>query len=158
MPSKFIGTLWERLESRFMPEPNSGCWLWMASLDTHGYAQIMIDRRCRLVHRMIYEIVKGHIPLGLTLDHKCRMRLCVNPAHLEPVTRRVNTLRGLGPAAINIAKTHCKQGHKFDDANTYRTRDRKGRPGRSCRACNLAAVRQYKLRVKRHGDNTEDRK
>ena len=67
---------------RMDPEPH--CWLWLGSLDTAGYGQFRINRKLYLVHRLLYEATHGPIPAGLELDHLCRIRSCVNPAHLEP--------------------------------------------------------------------------
>lgn len=78
-------------------------------------------------YRFAYEFLVGPIPDGLELDHLCRVRLCVNPAHLEPVTHAENNKRA------GVAKTHCKWGHPYNEANTYRRRDRPG--NRQCRVC-----------------------
>lgn len=118
-------------------ERSDGCWLWRGSVTANGYGTIKIGGRAGVrlyAHRLAYELFVGSIPARLELDHLCRNRRCVNPAHLEPVTRSENTLRGNAPAmlgALNGAKTHCKQGHPFDAVNT------RHRPtgGRSCRAC-----------------------
>lgn len=68
-------------------------------------------RRAVLAHRLAYEILVGPVPAGLTLDHLCRNRACMNPAHLEPVTMRANVLRGEAPAARQARRTHCRHGH-----------------------------------------------
>jgi hypothetical protein len=81
-----------------------------------------------------YELAIGPIPEGLTIDHLCRNRGCVNPAHLEAVTNRTNLLRGDGIAALNARKTHCKRGHEFTPENTYVWRE----GTRACRACHTA--------------------
>ena len=73
----------------------TGCWLWMGSTVRGGYGQIRDERRAKYVHRVAYESVVGEIPSGLQLDHLCRVRRCVNPRHLEPVTQKVNVGRGL---------------------------------------------------------------
>lgn len=115
----------------------AGCWLWQGTLHRNGYGSLKVGGRNGVriyAHRLAYELFAGQIPEGLELDHLCRNRRCVNPAHLEPVTRSVNTLRGIGPlmlGAINGAKQACKNGHAFDEENTYL------RPGggRTCREC-----------------------
>jgi HNH endonuclease len=91
----------------------------------------------------MYRLLVGPVPEGLELDHLCRNRACVNPAHLEPVSHRENVLRGASFAAINAVKTHCiHDGHPFDDVNTIvRPEGRRG-----CRACMNAAQRRYQRR------------
>ena len=68
----------------------SGCWLWTRSLQTAGYAQIMVDGVRGLAHRFAYVAFIGEIPPGLVLDHSCHVRHCVNPDHLRPVTVKEN--------------------------------------------------------------------
>lgn len=78
-----------------MPVPFSGCWVWMGSMfSRNGYGRVWWDGRRRQAHRVLWEMANGPVPRGMVLDHRCRVRCCVNPAHLEPVTVRVNTLRG----------------------------------------------------------------
>ncbi|MFF5842171.1 HNH endonuclease signature motif containing protein [Streptomyces massasporeus] len=112
------------------------CWLWTGPLDRHGYAEIKISGRQRLAHRVAYETFIGPIPDGLVIDHRCRVRHCQNPDHLEPVTNRENLLRGVGVAAQNATKTHCPQGHPYDEANTII----RPRGSRRCRACHNAST------------------
>src|SRR5262249_49353562 len=83
-------SLKERIEAKIIPEPNSGCFLWTGKLDVRGYARIWHNRGDHIAHRLYYELKKGPIPEGLVLDHLCRVRCCVNPDHLEPVTNREN--------------------------------------------------------------------
>jgi len=117
------------------------CWNWTGSLTPGGYSQFSLQggRVNARGHRVSYEIHCGKVPLGLQLDHLCRNRRCVNPAHLEAVTQRVNTLRGTGPTAVNARATHCKQGHGFTAQNTV-VNPRFPR-SRTCRECaRLASV------------------
>jgi len=72
----------------------SGCWEWTASVNSKGYAQIRVAGRKVLFHRLMYERHRGPIPLGLTIDHLCRNRICGNPAHLEVTTIQENVRRG----------------------------------------------------------------
>src|ERR1035437_6893898 len=90
------------------------CWNWTAHTDGMGYGQLAKPGQhggLVVAHRFAYELLVGPIPEGLQLDHLCRNRACVNPDHLEPVTRRVNILRGVGFGAVNAKKTECPRGH-----------------------------------------------
>jgi hypothetical protein len=128
--------------------PWSGCWVWLGDLN-EGYGLFMIDRVRMLVHRYAYEHYVGPIPPGLTIDHLCRVRCCVNPAHLEAVTKQENTLRGDTLAAANASKTHCVNGHAFTPDNTYWNRKRKSR---RCKECNRLWMRPYN-----HRNQTKER-
>ena len=109
----------------------TGCWIWMGCQRGKGYGCLRVNGRMMRAHRYSYELHVGPIPAGLQIDHLCRNRLCVNPAHLEPVVNRVNVLRGVGVTAQNAKKTHCRQGHEFTPENTRITDG-----ARVCRACN----------------------
>ncbi len=95
------------IEDCVIPEPNSGCHLWIGSLTVDGYGQKMHLGKSRMAHRLVYEMEHGEIPSGMTVDHLCRIRSCVNPKHMEIVTGRENTLRGNGPTALNAKKKFC---------------------------------------------------
>lgn len=133
MKAKPISTMLERLELHMSPEPTSGCWLWTGAT-LRGYGLMRIKGKNLYAHRAMYEATVGPIPNGLSLDHLCRVRCCINPAHLEPVTNQENILRGENR---NRQKTHCSKGHEFTPENTYN-----GPKGRTCRACNLFYTRQ----------------
>jgi hypothetical protein len=122
---------------RFWPKVNKteSCWLWLAAV-TDGYGMFWLDRRYQKAHRVAYEMLVGPIPEGLQLDHLCRVRNCVNPAHLEPVTALVNQQRGVGTFAdTHGKKTHCVHGHEFTADNTYWFTNSRGFRGRMCKAC-----------------------
>ncbi len=93
----------------------AACWPWLASIQQDGgYGRFSLNGRSIPAHRMAYELVVRPIPNGLTIDHLCRRRDCVNPAHLEPVTIGVNTLRSpTAASAVNARKTHCNSGIYF---------------------------------------------
>ena len=120
---------------------DNGCWVWMASRYTDGYGKFALTHAKSVrAHRFAYELEVGPIPEGLVIDHLCRVPLCVNPSHLEPVTNLENIRRG---ARAN--QTHCKNGHEFTPENTYRP---PATPNtRQCRECARAATRRWRGRV-----------
>jgi hypothetical protein len=117
----------------FVIDPSSQCWLWQLHCFPNGYGQFHIKKKPFQAHRVAYELSIGPIPEGLVLDHTCRNRSCVNPAHLEPVTNLENCRRG-----ARGSLTHCKRGHEFTEENTFITTQ--GR--RRCRLC--SRLRQRK--------------
>jgi hypothetical protein len=149
--------LGERLEERIDRSAPNGCWLWTGHRrGDRGYGGIKIDGKEYYAHRVVYEFFVGPIPEGLELDHICHNtdatcpggatclhRRCVNPDHLEPVTHRVNDLRGKSFAAANAAKTHCPQGHPYAGRNVYINA---ASGGRVCRTCLNEHQRRYQAR------------
>ncbi|MBP5913182.1 HNH endonuclease [Streptomyces sp. LBUM 1486] len=129
-----VGPIAKRLD--FRTDRSGECWLWTGVLTLGGYGRIKVQGRNALAHRVAYEEWVGPIPEGLDLDHLCRVRNCINPAHLEPVTHAENTLRGEGITAQQAQQTHCKRGHAFDEENTYVWRNT-----RICRQCRKNARR-----------------
>jgi len=114
------------------------CWLWTATI-TDGYGRIQINKKKMYAHRLAYELLIGIIPNGLELDHLCRVRNCVNPNHLEPVTHKENLQRGIHSNG-QINKTCCKHGHEYTNKNTYKYPD--GR--RDCRICQKIRTTKYR--------------
>jgi len=108
------------------------CWLWKAGKLGHGYGMVWNNQKNTNVaaHRTAYELMVGEIPDGLTIDHLCRNRACVNPNHMEAVSRGENVLRGVGPTAKNAQKDVCHRGHKFDGVHKEH-----GKDYRYCRSC-----------------------
>jgi hypothetical protein len=131
------------VEERFMAkvEKTDSCWIWTAQCTPGGYGRFKIGGRPLRAHRVAYELLVGPIPEGLVLDHLCRVRHCVNPAHLEPVTQRENVLRGDAVGAVNAAKTHCPQGHPYDQLNTLMEAG-----SRRCLACKRSREAGYQRR------------
>lgn len=123
------------------------CWLWTAATFDDGYAAFKMASgrsggRQRKAHIVSWELTRGAVPDGLQLDHLCRVRHCVRPDHLEPVTSQVNLLRSpITFNGVNAAKTHCPQSHPYDAVNTYLTSG----GGRACRACLGMRPNQDKL-------------
>jgi hypothetical protein len=128
------GTVEERLWSKVdVQEP--GCWRWLGAKTPRGYGNFSVDPKKTMVrvHRYVYEICVGPIPNGLTIDHLCGNPSCVNPAHMEPVTRGENTLRGASPPSKNARKETCRNGHPL----TIRVGRRTGAK-RTCKICQKA--------------------
>jgi hypothetical protein len=125
----------ENFMARVFPDANSGCWLWEGYLTPKGYGRLRHGGAGKvLAHVLSYWLHVGRIPSGMELDHKCRLRCCVNPAHLEPVTHLVNMERGR-----EATKTHCKHGHAYADGfETYHRNDKHGKKYRRCLTCYAA--------------------
>lgn len=153
----------ERISERIETVTESGCWLWGGDCcKKEGYGRLSFNGRKQLAHRVVYSLIVGQIPGGLQLDHLCRVRCCVNPSHLEPVTSRENILRGVGIASLHAKKTHCPKGHLLPERDPNKRQ-------RICHACesmrprkstaewrrnNREHIREYlrNWRAKRKGD------
>ncbi len=138
LPDRF----WSKVDA------SGSCWIWTGGQNGRGYGKFGIAKKNWRAHRLSYAAMIGDIPDGLSLDHLCRNRACVNPLHLEPVSVGENNRRGLGPtlagarhAARMALRTHCPQGHPYSGANLYSYPT-----GRMCRACGLARSQERKAR------------
>jgi hypothetical protein len=120
------------VETRFWAkvQKTEDCWLWVGSVDGSDYGHIKIEGKMVKAHRVAYEMLVAPIEDGLEIDHLCRTRRCVNPGHLEPVTKTENARRGVGQPARHGRQTHCKRGHEFTPENTYQWQT-----SRICRTC-----------------------
>lgn len=130
---------------RFWPKVDKAvfCWNWTAARTANGYGLFHLsDRSMVRAHRWAYENMIGPIPKGLDLDHLCRNRACVNPDHLEPVTRQVNLNRGRN---FWREKTECPHGHPYDEANTKHYVSPSGQRVRFCRACRQRRSAELKM-------------
>ena len=135
-----------RFEAQVEPEPNSGCWLFVGTVNaTNGYGRFHDGKRDVLAHRFSYERRVGCIPDTLTLDHLCRNRQCVNPQHLEPVPLALNIRRGVR------VRTHCPHGHAYEGRNIMRPRGHL-----ACRRCHVIrqTERNRRLGTSRKRTNT----
>lgn len=149
-------TLTERIRSNVAVDAHSGCHLWTRA-KVKGYGVIRISGRppkVRRVHIVAYELANGPVPAGMELDHRCHTtsncdlrddcphRACCNPAHLEPVTHRVNVLRGTGFAARQARQTHCHLNHPLSGDNLKVN----SRGARVCLTCRRASAARSRAR------------
>lgn len=137
-----------RFWSKVQVNYETGCWEWRANHIKTGHGLFHAQTRkpkerqpLVWAHRWAYEYCVGPIPHGLEIDHLCRNPKCVNPAHLEPVTSKINSLRGLNnQCAKNARKTHCPKGHAYSGVNSF--------GGRICKTCQREALRKWRAKNK----------
>lgn len=143
----------ESVKARFLcktiPEPNSGCHLWLGYTTPFGHGLFRFDGQMRPAHRIAWIIANGPIPRGegyhgTCVCHRCDNPCCVNPDHLFLATQRENSEDRDAKGRLrssNAMKTHCKHGHPFTRKNTYWTNLRR----RKCRACHVVESRRSRL-------------
>lgn len=139
------------LSSKIETVTESGCWIWVGCCHKSGYGKTCINTKLMYAHRAVYSMLVAPIPEGLTLDHLCRVRCCVNPSHLEAVTIKVNVLRGESPSSVNSRKAHCSKGHGLGGANLIIN----SRGNRVCRICTNERTVQSQRRHPRKYDPKE---
>lgn len=126
-----------RIDEFSTPEPNSGCWLWTNARNGYGYGVLRLNGARKMAHRLSYELKHGEIPSYLTIDHLCRTRCCVNPDHLEVVTRAENRLRAHECRAGS--RDLCVNGHPFTGVSSAGKR--------VCRVCANRYCRESRARL-----------
>lgn len=116
------------------------CWVWQMATKSDGYGVISVgNHRTRLAHCVYYEIYVGLVPEGKELHHRCEQPSCVNPDHLEPLTRAEHA-----QTYASAQKTHCVNGHEYTPENTYWRKD--GRGKRGCKTCRRQQMLDYYAR------------
>jgi hypothetical protein len=126
--------------SRFVQKieiSDEGCWNWQAGLSHNGYGKFTVNGSDVRAHRWSYSNFVGPIADGMTVDHLCNNRRCVNPDHLQTLTQTENVLaeHSESTARKNSLKTECPKGHPYTDENTYRYKN-----GRTCKTCATSKV------------------
>lgn len=134
-----------RLIKLSVPEPNTGCHIWIGATTIAGYGIINIKKKILSAHRVSYFLNKGDIPDGLVIDHICDNKFCINPDHLQPKTQLDNLLRSNSASMVNLRKTHCNKGHEFTESNTIINKN----GSRDCKIC-------VKAKKKRHYNNRRE--
>lgn len=123
------------IEAKSIPEPNTGCWIWLGYLTPRGYGQIKLRGYPGMsAQRASYIAHNGSISDELDTDHTCRHPFCVNPQHLEAVTHQENCRRR------TERKTHCASGHPYDSLDA--------RGHKNCRVCDAQASMRYRRLAK----------
>lgn len=136
----------ERFWSKVGTPTADDCWPWTGLLTKDGYG-VFSHGASSNAHRWAYTNAKGSIPVGLEIDHLCRVRNCVNPNHLEAVTHKENIHRGTVGYLSGWGATHCPHGHEYTQANTLYNMSPRGTRHRKCRVCYLAT--QARMRANR---------
>lgn len=140
----YNGTIFERIDRRFVIDDATGCHLWTGYVNDSGYGTIYYQGRNQRAHRVNYELNCCAVDPKLDIDHLCRNRRCINPAHLEPVTRQENIRRSPLVGRQYDKMTHCRRGHEFTADNTRLYKVTK----RRCLKCAVINNRNYRARKK----------
>jgi len=134
-----------RLKNKIQIDNNTKCWNWTSALDSHGYGRFHWQRKAVSSHRLVYELIKGHLPSEL--DHLCRNTRCCNPDHLEGVTHQENCRRGnQGKSNARWSQPRdCPKGHSMSGDNLYEHySERLKRLNRQCKICKIENKRRLR--------------
>jgi hypothetical protein len=141
------GSALDRLFRRTTLDEATGCLTWTGKITTSGYAAFWFEGRNTSAHRVVWILLRGPIPGGLTVDHLCRNKLCQNVEHFELVTGAENSSRSWEHNRRGSDKTECLRGHALDDeANVRIIVSANGKRARRCRACDRLRQREYAKR------------
>lgn len=151
MKTPIVDLFWKKIKK------TPKCWTWETAT-SNGYGSFTSGKKLgygTLPHRIAWTLLKGPIPAGLTIDHLCRIKTCVNPAHLDPVTMKINTLRGISPIARQAKQTYCIHGHPLF-GNNLKLVSRRNRIWRRCVTCSRlnSNDRYYKNKIGGKNGNT----
>lgn len=130
----------ENRRTRFMRSVSidaNNCWNWTGAITPYGYGISAINGYKTLAHRAFWVFENGPVPRGMDLDHLCRNRKCINPSHLEVVTRSINLRRGFEARG-------CKNGHPFNEAEFSIVRRSDGTTERRCKICHRSRNKRAK--------------
>jgi len=125
----------------------NGCWMWTSSGSPNGYGKFHFNGKYQWAHRVSYMLFKGEIPEGMTIDHICMNKRCVNPDHLRVMTLAENILISNGITAQHKRKTHCPKGHEYTPENTI-LKKQSNSIGRWCRQCSIEYFRELRRKRK----------
>ena len=117
---------------------NGQCWVWLGASSGKGYGRVRVHRKLYMAHRLSLMLIGVVIPDDMDVDHLCRRASCVNPKHLEVVTRSENTRRG----RLRLPRPHretCSHGHPLTQENTIVRRE----GWRACKTCQLKCNREW---------------
>lgn len=129
--------VWTRIRKHIRVHADTGCWEWTGAMSPGGYGVLRLYGKTGVAHRQIWVFLRNPDPGRLDLDHLCRNRACVNPKHLEIVTRSTNLRRGFEARG-------CLNGHPFSDATFSLVRRSNGVVERRCKVCHAARNRKTK--------------